>query len=135
MLLPKHFLSFSQWENENYMLIKTEFDLFLCMVVKASISRTKIVVRPNLDRKKSCCTELYKSLKKIIKLLPARSLSHNPFWCWQSDKVVYQMKYLIQYNDNYLANYDEVITVECHVAKFPTGPITMTVDLDPAHFR
>lgn len=45
------------------------------------------------------------------------------------------MKYLIQYNDNYLANYDEVITVECHVAKFPTGPITMTVDLDPAHFR
>lgn len=51
MLLPKHSLSFSQWENENYMLIKTEFDLFLCMVVKASISRTKIVVSPNLEKK------------------------------------------------------------------------------------
>ncbi|XP_025084103.1 uncharacterized protein LOC112558109 isoform X2 [Pomacea canaliculata] len=58
----------------------------------------------------------------------------DPVATEQSDKVVYQMKYLIQYNDNYLANYDEVITVECHVAKFPTGPITMTVDLDPAHF-
>lgn len=92
---------------------------------------------PKFGEKKSCGTELFNSLKKIIliKLLLARSLSHNPFWCWQSDKVVYQMKYLIQYNDNYLANYDEVITVECHVAKFPTGPITMTVDLDPAHFR